>query len=131
MNPQGILGVEPIQCPVWSSLDARYPILDPGAQVRGGLWLPTCISPATHQLFSCPGNRSLPARKFPEFLCHEVSLWPSWDTEPGALGRVLWALGQVCLRVIGNPEMRRGSHRGPAPPGHKYVRATYQPSTVC
>lgn len=60
-------------------------------------------SPAltAHQLFSRPGNRNLPARKFPEFLCHEVSLWPSRDTKSSTLGRELWALGQVCLRVTG------------------------------
>lgn len=58
------------------------------------------LAPAAHQLFSCLGDGSLPARKFPEFLYHEISLWPSWDTKPGTLGRVLWALGQVCLRVI-------------------------------
>ena len=58
-------------------------------------------APAAHQLFSCSRHKSLPARKCPEFLRREVSLWPSWDTKPGTLGRVLWALGQVCLRVIG------------------------------
>lgn len=68
-----------------------------------GLCSPSHLSlaPGAHQLFSCPGNRSLPVGKFPEFLCHEVSLWPSWDTKLGTLGRVLWALSQVCLRVRG------------------------------
>lgn len=82
-----------------SIMEPRCPIPDPEAQV--GVGQSPVTAPATHQLFSCAGNRSLPARKFPEFLYHEVSLWPSWDTKPCALGRELWALGQVYLRVIG------------------------------
>lgn len=70
------------------------------------------LAPATHQLFSCPGNRSLPARKFPEFLCHEVSLWRSWDTMLGTLGRVLWALIQVCLRVRGSLRLAKAAREG-------------------
>lgn len=100
MDPQGKPWIGLVQCPVRSSLDVSCPIPDPAAQVGGGRPLSTYISSAAHQLFSCPGSRSLPARKFPEFLCHEVSLLPSWDTESGALGRALWALGQICLRVI-------------------------------
>lgn len=43
----------------------------------------------------------------------------------GTLGRMLWALGQVCLRVIGGLRQvepaREG--RGPATAGQKYIRA--------
>lgn len=83
------------------------------------------LSPAlaTHQLFSRPGNRNLPARKFPETLCHEASLWPSWDTKLGTLGRVFWVPGLVYLRVIDCLRLMEPARegQGPATAGQKYI----------
>ena len=118
---------------MWSSSDPQAPQPLPWSTGGGGVAMSQGLcsrshllpAPAAHQLFSCSGHRSLPARKFPEFLCREVSLWPSWDTKPGTLGRVLWALSQVFLRVIGSLRLegpvREG--QGPATAGHKLTRA--------
>lgn len=85
--------------------------------------------PAIQQPISCSHVQAMEARKFPEFLWHEVSQWPSWDTTPGALGRVLWALSQDFPKSHGRPKISRASS-GRARPCRRRQSVPWTP-TVC